>query len=182
MPVNDVRKGVHELQVHQIELELQDDELHRTQLELEQARDRYADLYDFAPAACLTLNADGEILEANLNAGELLGLKRRSLIHQKFSWFVPAGAQDTFDLFCRQVFRSDTRQSAELDLLNARAKRLVVQVEAARDATNCRHQWRFSFTDVRSLEFYREAEQQLFVKRNPYRGGGTQFSPWRAEW
>jgi hypothetical protein len=99
MPVNDVRKGVHELQVHQIELELQDDELHRTQLELEQARDRYADLYDFAPAACLTLNADGEILEANLNAGELLGLKRRSLIHQKFSRFVLAGAQDTFDLF-----------------------------------------------------------------------------------
>jgi hypothetical protein len=35
---------------------------------------------------------------------------------------------------------------------------------------------------VRNLEFYREAEQQLFVKRNPYRGGGTQFSPWRAEW
>src|ERR1017187_10700065 len=127
MRMDEVHKLMHELQVHQIELEMQNDQLRLTQLELEQARDRYADLYDFAPSAHLSLNANGEILEANLNAGGLLGVERRRLIHQKFSRFVLAEAQDAFNRFCRQVFRSDTRQSAELDLLSAQAKRLVVQ-------------------------------------------------------
>ena len=165
MPVDDVQKLVHELQVHQIELEMQNDELRRTQLELVQARDRYADLYDFALPALLTLNAQGEILEANLNAGELLGLDRGKLLHQKFSRFVLKEAQDTFYLFCRQVFSSDARQSAELDLLNAQARRLVVHVEALRDPTSPRKQCRVSFTDIterkRAEAALRESEERL---------------------
>jgi two-component system sensor kinase FixL len=167
MPVDDVQKLVQELQVHQIELKMQNDELRRTQLELEQARDRYADLYDFAPTAYLTLNAHGEILEANLNAGELLGLERGRLIHQKFSRFVPAEAQDTFYLFCRQVFSSDARQSAELDLVNAQAKRLFVHVEAVRDAANLRKQCRFSFNDITERK---RAEEMLARSEARFRG------------
>ena len=128
------QKGVEhlmrELRAHQIELEIQNDELRRTQIELEQARDRYSDLYDLAPAAYLTLSAGGEILEANLSAGQLLGLGRSRLLHQELSRFLPTEAQAAFDLFCRQVLRSGIQQSVELDLVNAKSRRLVVQLEA----------------------------------------------------
>ena len=148
MSRGDVHQLVHELQVHQIELEMQNEEMRRSQLELEQARDRYEILYDFAPSAHLTLSSNGEILEANLSAAQLLELERRSLIRQKFTRFIPAAAQDTFFLLCRQVFSSEVRQRAELDLVNAKSKRLVVQMEAVRDATSHQKQCRVSLTDI----------------------------------
>src|SRR5260370_40901536 len=76
MPTDDVQKLVNELEVHQVELEMQNDELRRAQVELEKACERYADLYDFAPSAHLTLGARGEILEANLAASELRRVHR----------------------------------------------------------------------------------------------------------
>ncbi len=90
MPVKDVQQLVHELQVHQIELEMQNDELRRTQLELETARDRYVNLYDFSPAGHLTLDMHGTIVEANLRAGTLLGVNRNKLIGQPLARFVAA--------------------------------------------------------------------------------------------
>jgi PAS domain S-box-containing protein len=162
MPAEDAQTLVHELQVHQIELEMQNDELRRTQQDLEAARDRYADLYNFAPSALLTLNAQGEILEANFNAGDMFGLERSELVHQKLSRFVPAEAQDTFYLFCRQVFRSCKRRTTELDLVNAQANRLVVHVEASGDATpNRPMQRRFSFTDITGRKRTEERIAQL---------------------
>src|ERR1700675_258853 len=68
MPVKNVQELVHELQVHQIELEMQNEELRRTQMELEAARDSYVDLYDFSLAGHLTLDRRGTIVEANLRA------------------------------------------------------------------------------------------------------------------
>ena len=136
-------------------------QLRRAQLELEQARDRYSGLYDFAPAAHLTLNAGGEILEANLSAGELLGLNRARLIHQRFSRFVLPPAQNLFHLFCRRVFDSGTRQSAELELLNARGLRLVAQVQGMRDATHPRRQCRLSLEDITERKRAEERIAQL---------------------
>jgi len=148
MPAADVQKLVHELQVHQVELEMQNEELRRTEQELEKTRDRYANLYDFAPVAHLTVSATGEILEANLHAGKMLGLDRNRLIRQKFTRFIAPEAQDAFYLLCQQCFSSDVQQSAELVLVDAQAKRLVVQIEAVRDVTSPRKQCRVSFDDI----------------------------------
>lgn len=116
MPVTDVRQLVHELQVHQIELDMQNEELRRTQLELEAARDRYTGLYDFSPAGYLTLDRHGTVVEANLRAGKLLGIDRNKLIGQSLSLFVASNDQDTFHRHCQDVWKTSTRQVCELNL------------------------------------------------------------------
>ena len=93
MPVKNVQQLVHELQIHQIELEMQNEELRRTQVELEAARDRYVDLYDFSPAGHLTLDTHGTIVEANLRAGTLLGINRKELIGQPLARFIASDDQ-----------------------------------------------------------------------------------------
>ncbi|MCX7192059.1 MAG: PAS domain S-box protein [Proteobacteria bacterium] len=79
---------LHELQVHQIELEMQNETLREAQLELEESRDRYLDLYDFAPVAYLTLNQSGMIVEINHTGAELLGIEHSVLINKRFLTFV----------------------------------------------------------------------------------------------
>ncbi len=79
---------IHELQVHQIELEMQNEELKRVQLELEQSKDKYQDLYHFAPTGYFTLTRKGIIQEVNLTGAALLGIPREKLIGRGFSHFV----------------------------------------------------------------------------------------------
>ncbi len=88
MSLHEILQLIHELQVHQIELEMQNEELRRTQLNLQHAHDRYADLYDFAPVGFLSTNVRGEILEANLTACQFLAVERKTLIHQDLEAFV----------------------------------------------------------------------------------------------
>ena len=86
MPVEDVQQLVHALQIKQIELNKQNEELRRTQVELEAARDRYVALYDFSPAGHLTLDTSGTIVESNLMAATLLGRGRLvSMTHQQLA-------------------------------------------------------------------------------------------------
>ena len=126
MPEPNVHKLVHELQVHQIELEMQNDELRLNQLGLKEALDRYSDLYDFAPCALLTLSERGAVLEANLAAAALLDLERRRLLQQQFTRFIPAEDRDTFRLYCQQVLHSGIKQIRELTLRSATGRQLTV--------------------------------------------------------
>jgi len=116
MPVKDVHQLVHELQVHQIELEMQNDELSRAQMELESARDRYVDLYDSSPAGHLTLDTHGTIVEANLRAGMLLGLTRNTLIGHALANLIAPSDADTFHRHGREVLKTGTRQTCEVQL------------------------------------------------------------------
>ncbi len=76
----DVKKLIHELQVHQVELEMQNHELRRAQEEIEESRSKYSDLYDFAPVGYFTFSQTGEIVEVNLTGASLLGLDRSLLL------------------------------------------------------------------------------------------------------
>ena len=88
------QRALHELRVHQIELEMQNEELRRAHEELEASRARYVDLYDMAPVGYLTLGEPGLILEANLTAAKLLGVARGALVKQPLPSFILPEDQD----------------------------------------------------------------------------------------
>ena len=86
--LDEMQRTLHELQVHQIELEMQNDQLRTAQIALDAERGRYFDLYDLAPVGYCTANPSGLILQANLKAATLLGLSRGALIRLPLSRFV----------------------------------------------------------------------------------------------
>lgn len=101
----DIKTLLHELSVYQIELEMQNEELRQAQGDLAQSRDRYADLYEFAPVGYVTLDAKGMILEANLAAAATLGVSRHELLRSKISRFVSPASQDDLYLYLRAILR-----------------------------------------------------------------------------
>ncbi|MEI8140090.1 MAG: ATP-binding protein [bacterium] len=112
-----LQKQLHELHVHQIELEMQNEELRRTQVELDATRARYFDLYDLAPIGYCSLNKQGVILEANLTAAVLLGLPRGALLSQPISHFILLEDQDIYYLHRKLLFDSCSSQSCELRMM-----------------------------------------------------------------
>ena len=112
----DARALVHELQVHQIELEMQNEELQRARLEAEEAREKYHDLFDFSPAGHFLWDHDGRILELNLAAAALLGLDRGAASQKKFGQFVAAEFRAAFADFLKRVLETDEKQTCEVKL------------------------------------------------------------------
>ena len=117
IPLEEALNLLHELEVHQIELEMQNDELRRTQDELAASRARYFDLYDLAPVGYLTLSEEGRILEANLTAANLLGLERSQLANQPVTSFIVPEDQDIYYLHRKRLFATQQPQVCELRML-----------------------------------------------------------------
>ncbi len=117
LSITDQDSLVHELELHQIEVSLQNEELRRVQLETELSREKYVELYDFAPIGFFTIDQNGLILDVNLTGTTLLGLERHHLLSRAFSRFVVPEFQDEFYLFCKRVLTSGARQECELKLL-----------------------------------------------------------------
>jgi diguanylate cyclase (GGDEF)-like protein/PAS domain S-box-containing protein len=107
---------LHDLQVHQVELEMQNEELRRAHLALEAARDRYVDLYDFAPVGYFTLNLHGVVGEANLTGAALLGMDRGLLIGSQFARRVVPADTDRWHRYITMLAREGERGSIELAL------------------------------------------------------------------
>ena len=116
MPVRPIDELLHELQVHQVELEMQNEALRQKQIELEASRDRYVDLYDFAPVGYLTLTADGTIDEINLTAATLFGMKRKDVLHRRFTSLVTAEDQSRWMTHFLNVSAPDSKGSVELSV------------------------------------------------------------------
>jgi PAS domain S-box-containing protein len=110
-------RTLHELRVHQIELEAQNGELRRAQVELDAARERYFDLYDLAPVGYITISDAGLILEANLTAATLLGVARGALVKQRLTEFVFKEDEDIYYLQAKQLRATDTPRTCELRMV-----------------------------------------------------------------
>lgn len=113
----EIRGFVQELEVHRVELEIQNQQLTEAQLAAEESKDRYRQLYESAPIGYLTLDPDGVIVAANLCASELLGLPRARLLGRKLSDFVAKEHQDAWHFVRRALTETRARRSLELSLL-----------------------------------------------------------------
>lgn len=129
---------VHDLQVHQIELEMQNDGLRRTQLLLESARFRYFELYDLAPVGYCTVSKGGLVVEANLATTALLGLVRGAMVGQRISRFIGKDHQDTYYRLRQQLLDTGKPQTCELQIVSQERHTCWIQMttSAARDAAS----------------------------------------------
>ena len=105
---------MHELNVHKIELEIQNEELRQSQLDLDESREKYIELYDFAPVGYLTLNEKGVITMANLTAANLLGFSKAELVNSPLTKFIYKEDQDVFYLNRKKLLEAEKKQQFEI--------------------------------------------------------------------
>ena len=130
----DSQRLLHELQVHQIELEIQNEELRHARDEIEAGLARYIDLYDFAPVGYFTLDRNAAILRANLTGSLLLGTESARLVTRRFDAFVSDESRPVFNAFLDQVFADTNTQTCEIELLKEEQP-LHLRLEGLAEAT-----------------------------------------------
>jgi len=161
---------LHELQVHQIELEMQNETLQQAQLALEESNERYKDLYDFAPVGYLTLNEKGLIVESNLTAASLLGVERTKLSGNSFSRYIYEQDIVQWRQFFREILQDETPKLTELMLKRSDGHQLYAGFEGRYVASGC-VRITFSDTTQRRLAELALAESReqlsLFVEYAP---------------
>ncbi|MCY2985530.1 MAG: ATP-binding protein [Planctomycetota bacterium] len=130
---------LHELQVHQIELKMQNDELELSHSKLQAILDRYTNLFDFAPIGHLNLNLSGQILLSNLTFAKLVGIERAELQDRRFGLLVAASDRIAFSDFLISVFASDLKQICELKMERNSGAPLFLRLEGIRsvDTQEC---------------------------------------------
>ena len=146
----DKAKLVHELRVHQIELEMQNDELRKAQLELQQSRDEFMHFYDFSPVGFVSINEKCNIISANLTLAKKLGTERSNLINQPFSKFVCSDSQDNYYFFKNRLLEKIPSLSVELKLKNGSGSDFDAQLDCIRidETESSSLQFRISLSDI----------------------------------
>ena len=151
----------HELQVHQIELEMQNEQLRQSEVELEKSRDRYVDFYDFAPVGYLTLNHEGMIDEINLTGAALLKVARNKLPYHRFASFVAMEDRDRWHRHFLSVLKHDNSLSCELALQHDNEPRFYAQLDCLRLKKDCKEPVvRIVLTDITERK---QAETELRI-------------------
>ena len=161
MSEDEVRRLVYELRVHQAELETQNEELRVAQAELGLSRDRFNDLYDFAPVGYVTIDLEGNIREANLTLVHMLGIERRRLVGGKLSRFVGRESQDTLHQHLQEVRAgSQPTPRFELTLRRADGTTLFAQLDSAcsTDVVTAELTCRIAISDITER---RQADERL---------------------
>jgi PAS domain-containing protein len=135
----DMKKLLHELQVHQIELEMQNEELRQAYETTEAALKKYTMLFDLAPIGYFLINPDGTICELNFTGADILGERRFSLIESNFKLFVSETSRLVFNNFFRNVFTGNKKESCEILLGNSKEPLCYVYMEGvvAEDEKKC---------------------------------------------
>ncbi|WP_019557824.1 putative bifunctional diguanylate cyclase/phosphodiesterase [Thiomicrorhabdus arctica] len=151
----EILKVIHELQVHQIELEMQNEELQRTQQTLTVEKQRYFDLYNSAPVGYCTLSAENLITKANPMAATLLGINQNELVEQPLSHFIHPEDQDIYYLCRKKLLDTQKQQHFELRLQIKNSAELWVYVVAsiekiAKDS----YELRLVLTDISDRKIY----------------------------
>jgi PAS domain S-box-containing protein len=132
---DDVQRLVYLLQVHQVELEHQNEELRLVQEELEASRDKYVNLFDFSPIPYFTLNADGIIKEVNLSASRMFGYDRKKFVGRNFKTHLVLEERDVFHIFLNSIFDSSIKQSCEVRVTNKAKREFQVLLEGLKLTT-----------------------------------------------
>jgi PAS domain S-box-containing protein len=159
----DAQRLLHELQVHQVELEMQNAELQTARDEAEAAVEKYTDLYDFAPVGYFSLNQAGRILESNLTGAALLGVERSRLLRQPLHRFLVPASRPVFLAFLEKVFATTDKQICEISILNKGGVAVWIDLQATRspatgNAPSC---CRMAASDITSLKRAEEAQRRL---------------------
>ncbi len=128
-------KLIYELHVHQIELEMQNEELRKNHLALEDIKDKYIDLYDFAPVGYFTFSHEGLIKDVNLTGAELLGIARQKLINRGFGYFVEPDDLEQWDRHIKSVFQNEEKRTCELWIKPEDGSNLCVRLGSIRIET-----------------------------------------------
>ena len=138
-PETDTQRLIHELEVHQIELEMQNEELVQSRTQVEVGLRQYTDLYDFAPVGYFSLALDGAIHQVNMAGANLLGVEHGALIKRRFGVFVSTRSRTTFSAFLEKVFStSGSKETCEIALQKDGPAPLWVHIEAMTEDGQCK--------------------------------------------
>ena len=155
----------HERRVIQTELEMQNEELRHAQVALEESRDRYVDLYEFAPIGYLTLTREGIIAEVNLTGAALLGMERKKLLNRRFDGFVTAKDKDRWHSHYLNVFQRIGRKTCELVIQRNDDTFFHAQMDCQRTKSDDASMMRIALTDIteriQTEEYLRRADVSL---------------------
>ena len=152
----DMRRLLHELQVHQVELEMQNAELRQARDELEKALVNYTELFDFAPVGYFTLDRKGVVNAANFTGATILGVERGRLIGRRFGQFVDARDRPVFTAFLDTVFTRQGKGTCEVTLTTEEHSLIFVHIEAA--TCGAGQECRVAVIDIHARK---QAEQQV---------------------
>jgi PAS domain S-box-containing protein len=136
----DTQRLTHELQVHQVELEMQNEELQQARAKADALLAQYTDLYDSAPTGYLTLDREGAIRQVNLTGARLLGIERSRLVNRRFGLFVAESDRCAFSAFLQKIYAGESEKGCDLELPQEGRLALFVHIQGklSADGQECR--------------------------------------------
>ena len=160
---NNLEEVIYELRVHQIELEIQNQELREAQIKLADSQRKYFDLYNFAPVGYFTLNQKGLILEVNLEGTALLGVERTKLQKKPFFLYIANKDRNKFHKHLMKVLETGTKQSFELDLLKPDNHTFYSHLEIIKvsDENGNFIEFKITVTDIQDIEILQMKIEEL---------------------
>ncbi|MBN1989345.1 MAG: PAS domain-containing sensor histidine kinase [Bacteroidales bacterium] len=167
--VSESLKLIHELEVHQLELEIQNEELMLSRKLAVESADKYIELYNSSPVGYFTLLKDGTIVELNLSGSQMLGKDRLKLMNSHFGFFVTDDTKAIFNHFILQLFSNKTKETCEVDILNNRNRTITTHLTGmiSKDRDRCR----LNVIDITRLK---QSELEIQQKNNELRKLNTE--------